>query len=378
MIIEVFLSHKGADVDEYTQAYIIDDLDDGENDRVYNIKSNMYSTEVVDIFSRTMCFFGATTLDNKERVQLDLEDADKYAFYYPNSRLCLTHNGVRIELTFLTKGRVQVLINHKDLLDCDINGNVYIDEKTTMPFSVISKLKHLDELVKYFSNIIIINMVDGRVMSTTESYNTVDAYCKEKFNTSLSDLLNRSTNNTSDAADAFTHAIEGIIASYPSIVFSDCYTSIEHMIEKEELDPEEDEEILQDTEFNLLLSQFDTAREGVESSGDLPHAVYFVNADPYEDPFYDTSQEGMKLNDGFHEAMKEIMHDPDAQKFIKDCLHQLIDGIFTEDNEKAIMNKYYEKPDGSESIQIYRGYIDDEGKLHIQDDDGEEKIINKD
>ena len=157
MIIEVFLSHKGADVDEYTQAYIIDDWDDGENNRVYNIKSNMYSTEVVDIFSRTMYFFGATTLDNKERVQLDLDDADKYAFYYPDSRLCLTHNGVRVELTFLTKGRVQVLINHKDLLDCDINGNVYIDEKTTMPFSVISKLKHLDGLVKYFSNIIIIN-----------------------------------------------------------------------------------------------------------------------------------------------------------------------------------------------------------------------------
>lgn len=377
MIIEVFLSHKGSDVDEYTQTYIIEDYDDGENDRIYNIKSNMYSTEVVDIFSRTMCFFGATTLDNKDREPMDLEESDKYAFYYPDSRLCLTHNGSRVELTFLTKGRIQVLINHKDLLDCDLNENVYIDENTTMPFSVIAKLKHLEELIKYFNNIIIINMVDGRVMSTTESYNTVDKYCKEKYNKDFGVLLHRSTLNSSEASEEFTRAIESIIASCPSIVFSDCYTNIEHMIEKEELDPEEDEEILQDTEFNLLLSQFDIARERVESNGEVPYSVYFVNADPYEDPFYDMSQEGMQASDGFHEAMKEIMQDPDAQKFIKDCLYHIIDGIFGNDDENKIIDKQYKKPDGSGSIQICQGYIDDEGKLHIKNDDGEETIIDK-
>lgn len=369
MIIEVFLSHPDSETEEYTQTYVING-NNGYDKSVYNIKSYLYSAQVMELLGETMFLFGITLNDNdlEPITEEEMNGLENHFSFKPGSRIAITDCGNRLDITFLSNGRIQMVINHNDLYNGDLNGNFMIVENMYMPFSAIMKIKKLTELVEDFRSIIIINMTNGHIMGTKKAMADADEYTEAYYDMPISKVIQlASTPGREDSFDVF---LEAVLATHPILCFSDCYTSVEQLFEKEEVPEDEVEDYSSESEIEMLQNRFEEACETLRAKEESPNEYHIINADPYYDDFSIPSK-----NDGFHEAMKEIMEDPDARNFIKDCMHEIIDQIFDSEKENPV-SRLYEKPDGSGSMMICQGYVDENGKLHVIKPDGEDQIVN--
>ena len=347
MIIEVFMKHSHTDCPdpfEYTQTYVINDDD---TFTVQNIRSHKDAAEVIELLMYTLFLFDVCN-PKSDAPKIDLEEMSKNNWFEDGAKVCITVNSDRVEIVFHSDLTADLTLPNGKTIIINVNGEVPFEYGIKMDLYPILLKSGCANLINKLLSLVIYDDTAGAMIASRLIINEISEITGE-FN-------EMAEKEGTDPEEGISNLMKAIMSSHPCIVFGDYYGDLE--AQRKDGYAEEGEDMCELEWFKINM---EAAREEISLKRDqLPHQVICVNADPCTDPYLESYDE----HDAFHQTMKELMQDPDAQKFIKDCLHDMIDNIFS---GKEPLSEYHNE--NGPSIHIVEGYVDEDGHLHIIDKD---------